>query len=178
MSDEPAVTPDPLPAPAGPVWFQRLTSALFVVFCFELGLFLVIYPWTEAWSANFFSAAARGGIGRRMAEIWNNSYLRGAVSGLGFVNIWIAMAELFECLPRAPGGADEARSSGRAGCLGIAEKSHPQFVIRHFCNHSGGSFEGHAELPSKPRRWDMDVAGLVVNDRTVSRIGDRRRGSA
>ena len=31
---------------------------LFVIFCLELGLFLLIYPWTESWSDNYFSIPA------------------------------------------------------------------------------------------------------------------------
>jgi hypothetical protein len=100
MSDEPAVTPDPLPAPAGPEWFQRLSSVLFIVFCFELGLFLVVYPWTSAWTDNYFSVAAPDRIFTKWREIWNNSYIRGGVSGLGLVNVWIALAEVFRIVVR------------------------------------------------------------------------------
>jgi hypothetical protein len=79
-------------------WFQRIASILFVIFCLELGLFLLIYPWTESWSANYFSYLGQGAIGPLRLqpawhELWNNSYVRGAVSGLGLVNIWVAVAE-------------------------------------------------------------------------------------
>ena len=108
------MTPDPgssTPAPpvtplvSGPVphqprpragWFQRIGSILFIVFCLELGLFLLIYPWMDAWSGNYFSSL--GQIGPLRAppmwrELWNSNYARGAVSGLGLVNIWVAVAE-------------------------------------------------------------------------------------
>ena len=74
-------------------WFQRLGSVLFVIFCLELGLFLLIYPWTESWSDNYFSSLGRGAIGPMWNEIWNNGYVRGAVSGLGLLNVWVAVAE-------------------------------------------------------------------------------------
>ena len=48
--------------PPGPGWFQRLSSVLFIIFCFELGLFLLIYPWTDGWSDNYFAWAVRGSI--------------------------------------------------------------------------------------------------------------------
>jgi hypothetical protein len=79
-----------------------MASVLFVIFCLELGLFLMIYPWTESWSANYFASLGQAGsppgIGPLRLlpawhEIWNNTYLRGAVSGLGLVNIWVAVAE-------------------------------------------------------------------------------------
>ena len=116
MSDEPAVTPDPLPAPivvekgvveqgvveqgvvenaSGPRWFRRLSSVLFVVFCFELGLFLLVYPWTDAWADNYFSVTLPGSALSTWRTLWNNPYVRGGVSGLGLVNVWIAVAEVF-----------------------------------------------------------------------------------
>ena len=78
---------------AGPKWFQRLSSVLFVIFCFELGLFLLIYPWTDAWSDNYFSVAVPDTALSAWRAWWNNPYLRGAVTGLGVVNIWVAVAE-------------------------------------------------------------------------------------
>ncbi len=95
MSDEPAATPNPLPVPAGTHWFHRLSSVLFILFCFELGLFLLIYPWTDAWTENYFSVVMPQGIFNEWRQLWNNSYVRGGISGLGLVNIWIAIVELF-----------------------------------------------------------------------------------
>jgi len=98
MSDESAVqprTPAEPSAGAGPTWFQRLSSILFIIFCFELGLFLLVYPWTDAWTENHLSVLAPVSIARAWRELWNNSYLRGAVSGLGLVNLWIAITEVF-----------------------------------------------------------------------------------
>src|SRR5450432_2002875 len=69
LNDEPAA---PLPPPAGPRWFQRLSSVLFVVFCFELGLFLLVYPWTDSWAENYFSAAVPDAAIMVWREWWNN----------------------------------------------------------------------------------------------------------
>jgi len=100
-------TPQAQPAPAktGPTWFHRLSSVLFIIFCFELGLFLVVYPWTDAWTENYLSliAPARFETGWRL--LWNNSYVRGGVSGVGLVNIWIAIAEVFRMFSRRHGSA-------------------------------------------------------------------------
>jgi hypothetical protein len=95
MNEEPSVNSSPLPLPSGPKWFTRLSSVLFVVFCIELGLFLLVYPWMEAWSENYFSAAVPDSAIPAWREFWNNPYVRGAVSGLGLVNVWIAIAEVF-----------------------------------------------------------------------------------
>ena len=76
-------------------WFQRLTSVLFVIFCFEIGLFLLIYPWTDGWTNNYFGWVAPGAMQAPWHEFWNNTYVRGALSGMGVLNLWIALAELF-----------------------------------------------------------------------------------
>jgi hypothetical protein len=99
---EPAVPshPEPPIAPPGPTWFQRLTSVLFIIFCFELGLFLLIYPWTDAWSINYFATAVPGSIVSTWHAFWNDRYVRGCISGIGVVNLWIAVAEVFRLFTR------------------------------------------------------------------------------
>jgi hypothetical protein len=96
MSDEPAVVPEEEQiVPPGPSWFRRLSSVLFIIFCFELGLFLLVYPWTDGWSDNYFAWAILGSRQTAWHAFWNNGYVRGGVSGLGLVNLWIAIAEVF-----------------------------------------------------------------------------------
>jgi len=72
---------------------QRIGSVLFIIFCLELGLFLMIYPWTDSWSGNYFSWLGSPRIQAVWHAIWIKGYLRGAVSGLGLLNIWVAVAE-------------------------------------------------------------------------------------
>jgi len=99
MSDPPPEAPEPQDeppiVPPGPGWFQRLSSVLFIIFCFELGLCLLIYPWTDGWSTNYFASALPGAVQTAWNTFWNNGYVRGGVSGLGIVNLWIALAEVF-----------------------------------------------------------------------------------
>jgi hypothetical protein len=64
-------------------WYQIIARLLLVIFCVEVGVFLLVTPWLSWWEKNYFSSA-----------IWLNSYFRGAVSGLGAVNIYIAFVEL------------------------------------------------------------------------------------
>lgn len=106
MSDQPTpvITPeppgDPPITPPGPGWFQRVMSVLLIIFCLELGLFLLVYPWTDGWSANYFAWAAARGMIQPWHTFWNNTYVRGAISGLGAVNLWIAIAEVFRMFAR------------------------------------------------------------------------------
>jgi len=88
--------------PPGPGWFQRFSSIVFIIFCFELGLFLLIYPWTDGWTSNYFAWAITGTAQPVWHSFWANAYVRGAVSGIGILNLWIAMAEVFRLFNRNP----------------------------------------------------------------------------
>jgi hypothetical protein len=79
--------------PPRPTWLQRAASVFVIVLCLELGLFLLIYPWTDAWSTNYFSWIGPLKVQPVWRQFWNNGFVRGAVSGLGLANIWIAVSE-------------------------------------------------------------------------------------
>ena len=102
VPEEPAAPPEAveLPARQESGWFQRLTSVLFILFCFELGLFLLVYPWTDGWSDNYFAWLLHGSAQNTWHDFWGNSYVRGALSGIGVLNLWIAMAEVFRLFSR------------------------------------------------------------------------------
>jgi hypothetical protein len=95
--------------PAGRSWFQRLASVLFIIFCFELGLFLLIYPWTDSWSENYFAWLVQGHSQANWHAFWDNSYVRGGLSGLGIVNLWIAIMEVFHMFSRPTNSANMNR---------------------------------------------------------------------
>ena len=69
---------------------QRALVILYILFCFELGMFLVILPWVSIWSDNHF-VLKYGWV----AAIALNHYFRGAVSGLGLADIWLAFHEFW-----------------------------------------------------------------------------------
>jgi hypothetical protein len=71
-------------------WYHKLAGIMAAIFCFELGVFLLVYPWASEWNVNYFAFLpiwARG--------IWASPYFRGAVSGLGILNIYISFLEVF-----------------------------------------------------------------------------------
>jgi hypothetical protein len=74
-------------------WYQKIFSLLLIIFCIEIGTFLLIFPWwglpgwDAPWENNFFSSLLRHGY-------WNNPYFRGAVSGLGVVNLYSCFVEI------------------------------------------------------------------------------------
>jgi hypothetical protein len=103
MSDQPTSLPvaaDTVAASPGPSWSQRLGSVLVIIICLELGLFLLIYPWSDGWSDNYFAWAVPGGIRATWHAFWNNGFVRGGVSGVGAVNLWIAVSEVFRLFAR------------------------------------------------------------------------------
>ncbi len=70
-------------------WPRKLWSIVFIVFCLEIGLFLLIYPWTDFWGDNLFLSMAP-----RWTALWFNGYFRGVLSGLGVLNVYIAFSEI------------------------------------------------------------------------------------
>jgi hypothetical protein len=77
--------------PEGPShrWYHKVSAVATAVFCFELGVFLVIYPWVKDWGVN---AAV---IPEWARPIWLDPWFRGAVSGLGVLNMYISFLEVF-----------------------------------------------------------------------------------
>ncbi len=68
--------------------WKRLFLVVFILLSFEIGLFLVLFPWSPAWERNLildFIPLLRG--------VLQSPFLRGAVSGLGLVNILLGLGE-------------------------------------------------------------------------------------
>jgi hypothetical protein len=80
----------PEPQPIVYRWYHKVGAFLFISLCMLVGVFLLIFPWTDYWGMNYFS-----GLFPQMEIWWDNLYLRGAVSGLGLANLYISFVELF-----------------------------------------------------------------------------------
>jgi len=80
--------PPPVPATAPSYhWLQKLLAVLFATFCLEIGFFLLIFPWTS-YAADF------AGFRPEWRAYWDNTFVRGAVSGLGVVNLYVSFVEI------------------------------------------------------------------------------------
>ena len=66
--------------------FRRL---LFVAFFVEVGLLLIVLPWSSFWDGNYFGYAWP-----ILRPVLMNDFVRGAVSGLGVLNLFAGLAEL------------------------------------------------------------------------------------
>ena len=74
---------------SAPVWLQRLSLFVLVLFCVYLGVLVMILPWwTRIWDRNEFILARPW-----LAAILHNGAVRGMVSGLGLLDIWIGISE-------------------------------------------------------------------------------------
>jgi hypothetical protein len=66
-----------------------MMRVLLIAFLLEIGFMLLVLPWSPYWDHNYFAAA----IPAVHAFITNN-FVRGAVSGLGIVNMTAAIVDL------------------------------------------------------------------------------------
>lgn len=68
----------------------RLFAAALIVLCLELGFFLLVIPWTPFWLQNYFLFRWP-----QLVPWLGNHYLRGAISGVGLVDLGIALYYLY-----------------------------------------------------------------------------------
>ncbi|QHS52525.1 hypothetical protein [Edaphobacter sp. 12200R-103] len=92
---EPTVLPPPPGDPveprhaAAPVWLQRLSLFVLVLFCVYLGILVMLLPWwTRVWDQNLYIQSHPA-----LAAVLHNGAVRGIISGLGLLDIWIGISE-------------------------------------------------------------------------------------
>jgi hypothetical protein len=72
-----------------PVWLQRLSLFVLVLFCVYLGVLVMILPWwTRVWDDNMFIRSRPA-----LAAVLHTGATRGLISGLGLIDIWIGISE-------------------------------------------------------------------------------------
>ena len=62
---------------------------IYVAYFLEVGLLLVLVPWTAFWDRNYFGVASPV-----FHEFLRNNFVRGAVSGLGVINLLMGFRDL------------------------------------------------------------------------------------
>ncbi len=68
---------------------NRILAVAFILFCFEIGLFLMFAPWSAFWEHNFLLSFSPG-----LKAFALNNFVRGAVSGLGLIDCLLGLSEL------------------------------------------------------------------------------------
>lgn len=69
-------------------WLQRVWLVVFILFCLEVGIILTVLPWTRLWADN----SLLSGFPAAKAFFTHN-FVRGLISGLGLIDIWMGVAE-------------------------------------------------------------------------------------
>lgn len=59
---------------------------LLVLLWLALGLALILVPWSDVWDTNYFLYQYPA-----LALVLKNPFLRGAISGLGFLNVLLSL---------------------------------------------------------------------------------------
>ena len=93
-SVEPSSKPVPQLTPIQhrtPVWLRRVDLFVRVIVRLYLGLLVVALPWTHLWDENHLFQ-----IFPQIAWLAANGVVRGVISGLGLLNIWIAVSDAIE----------------------------------------------------------------------------------
>lgn len=71
-------------------WSDKIFAFSFAMLALVLGLILMVFPWVELWHQNYVTAKAEW-----LRPFWLSPYFRGAISGLGVLNLYISLLELF-----------------------------------------------------------------------------------
>jgi len=79
-----------------------LLSSLFL----WTGILLLVIPWSDFWEQNYFARALPA-----VLAVISNNYVRGAVSGLGVINIYLGVAELVAAITARPSHTSALGSS-------------------------------------------------------------------
>jgi hypothetical protein len=89
LVEEPDREPESAQVHVRHTWVHKLGIFLFIIVCFEVGAFLTVFPWTPQWDNNWVA-----NLFPWLRVLWTNSYFRGALSGLGLLNIYISLMEV------------------------------------------------------------------------------------
>ncbi len=65
----------------------------------------MLIPWSAFWERNYFADWSAA-----LKALLISNYTRGAISGLGLVNVWVALAELADMFGGQPRPSDDAQT--------------------------------------------------------------------
>ena len=82
-------TTGPSAGNVAPVWLQRVSLCVLVLFCVYLGILVMVLPWLpRIWDQNLLIQSMP-----RLAAVLHLGAVRGLISGLGVLDIWIGVSE-------------------------------------------------------------------------------------
>ena len=68
---------------------------ILIALYFEIGFVLIVVPWSAYWDRNYFAQALP-----LVHAVITNNFIRGAVSGLGLLNVVLGLVEVFRVVAR------------------------------------------------------------------------------
>lgn len=81
---------------------SRLSVIFYIILCFEIGIVLTVLPWVphgwwglSDWGNNYFLLLASRKVGFGIQRFVASGWVRGAVSGIGILNLGMGVWELF-----------------------------------------------------------------------------------
>ena len=78
---------------------RRIWLILFAILAFEIGTFLVVFPWMDSWTLNHLPTFFPGHE-IQLQDLWDDPYFRGSLSCLGLLNVSISLREVRQLLRR------------------------------------------------------------------------------
>ncbi|HVJ09613.1 MAG TPA: hypothetical protein VM554_14645 [Acidisarcina sp.] len=73
------------------LWLKRVELFLRVVIRLYIGVLVLLLPWTHLWQDNHFL-----NYFPQMAHVATLGVVRGIVSGIGLLNLWIALSDAIQ----------------------------------------------------------------------------------
>ena len=73
---------------------STLTRLLYIAYFLEVGLILLFIPWSVFWERNFFAESLPV-----VHAVVKNNFMRGAISGIGVLNLLAGLADLRTLIP-------------------------------------------------------------------------------
>ena len=92
--------------------WKRILFVVFILFCIELGLFLLVLPWSEIWERNLFLS-----LFPELRAFLLSNYFRGALTGLGLVNLWVGLSDAWHFRENLALLEKQERQPGASGRL-------------------------------------------------------------
>ena len=100
----------------------KLSVIFYIILCLEIGIFLTVLPWwpqgmwgISDWGNNYFLlyAARKTGI-QGLQAVVASGWVRGAVSGVGLLNLGIAFWEIFNFRRTVSALQNQTRSDSKS----------------------------------------------------------------
>jgi hypothetical protein len=72
---------------------RRLWAICFALLSLEIGAFLLVFPWVDAWTLNHVPSLFPSFL-LELQDLWDDPLLKGSVSALGALNLYISFLQV------------------------------------------------------------------------------------